>query len=697
MTRRRDERNLPRPGRAAPAARRSAPRHAARSRPAGPAALRLVTDRRARPGALVPRRRLVGFLLLTLCALIAVIGRLTVVQGFAAAPYAALGLSQRIHTVDLPADRGSIFDRSGNALAVSVPQSTVWADPALVTAPAQEAQRLAPVLGMDVATVMARLTQPGRFAYVERKVDDATANAVRALALPGVELLDEPKRFDPDGALATPLVGAVGTDDQGLSGVEYQFDRQLAGRPGKLVSEDDPNGRPIPGGFQRLSPATKGSDLVLTIDRSLQYEVEQDLTDEIVASKAKGGMAVVMDTRTGNILAMASLIASDTAGVVPAPSNQVATQVYEPGSVQKLITVSAALQVGAVAPDTVLTVPDRVRVADATFSDDKPHPVEHWTPTDVLTASSNVGALTIAGRVGKEALVRYIRSFGEGSETALHFPGESAGLLLPPQRWSGTTEATVAFGQGISATAIQVAAAYNAVANGGVYVAPRLVDATIDPSGRTEQAPASATHRVVSPTVAREVTAMLTEVTRGGTGTAAAIDGYQVAGKTGTAKVVNEGRSGYASGAYYASFAGFVPATAPAFTALVVIDQPDTVFGGEAAAPVFHRIATYALRQLQVPPPPPGPGLFDGVPHAQASSATAADEPVSPTTGLTPALIDPPPPATAPPSTTTTTAAPATTGGSTTTAAPSPRTATTRPAPAAGSVSTPTAVPARSP
>jgi len=582
-------------------------------------------------------------------AFVAVIARLVVVQGVAAGPYVALGLSERIHTVELPAGRGSILDRNGNELAMSVPQSTVWADPQLVTAPAQEAEALAPVLGLDRQTIMTRLTQPGEFAYVDRTVDDETASQVAALKLPGINMLDEPKRFDPDGTLAASLIGQVGTDDQGLSGVEYEYDSELSGHGGKLVSEDDPAGEPIAGGIQRLTPATKGSDLTLTIDRSLQYEVEQDLSREITATDANGGMAVVMDTKTGEVLAMASLVASgDGSTVVPAPSNSVVTTVYEPGSVQKLITVAAGLQEGVITPGEVFTVPDRVEVAGSSFSDDTPHPLEHWTATDILTASSDVGALTIGRMVGKAALNSYLHRFGEGSETALQFPGESAGLLLKPEDWSGTTIATVSFGQGIAATAMQLAAAYNAIANGGLYVAPKLVLATTNPLGQTVPTPPSATHRIVSATVAREMTAMLTEVTRGGTGTEAAIDGYQVAGKTGTARVNEEGRSGYEAGEDIASFAGFVPATDPAFTALVVIDEPKTEYGGLAAAPVFHDIATYALRELQVPPPPADPDLFDGVPHAQPSAATAADAagvPVASAGTSSGGLINPPAPA----------------------------------------------------
>ena len=619
----------------------------------------------------MPRRRLVGLLAVIILAFVAIVGRLSFVQGFSAGPYAAMGLNERIHTVALPADRGSIFDRNGDELAMSVPQSSVWADPRLVTDPAREAQALAPILHLDVAAVQSRLTRPGAFSYVARTVDDATAAQVKQLNLPGINMVSEPKRFFPDGTLASPVVGQVGTEETGLSGLEVQYQAALAGHPGKLVSEDDPSGKPIPGGLSRLTPATRGSDLVLTLDRSIQYEVEQELSRQITATSSRDGMAVVMDTATGELLAMASLTNSpDGSGVVPALSNQVVTSVYEPGSVNKLITMSAALEEGVVKPTDTFTIPDTVQVAGSSFHDDNPHPVEHWSVTDILTASSNVGTIQIGRQLGKDRLDTYLRKFGLGATSGLHFPGESRGLLLDPAKWYGTSIATVPIGQGIAVTAIQLVAAYNAVANGGVYVAPKLVKAVVGPQGKTQATPPSATRRVVSPDTAREMTAMLTEVVRTGTGTAAAVDGYLVAGKTGTARKTVEGTQGYKTGAYVASFAGFVPAEHPRFTAMIVLDEPTPIFGGLTSAPVFAKIAPDLLRELQVPPPGADAHLFDGVPRASTSVATAADEPTiaagaAPTVTASPATVPaagPTPTTTAPskrPATTTTTTHPA--------------------------------------
>ncbi|MHB8466366.1 MAG: peptidoglycan D,D-transpeptidase FtsI family protein [Acidimicrobiales bacterium] len=586
-------------------------------------------------------------------AFVAVIGRLAFVQGLSARQYAEIGLSERIHTVDLAADRGSIFDRNGNHLAMSVPQATIWADPRLVTAPAQEAAALAPVLKLDEATVLARLSKSGAFAYIARTVDDTTAAQVKALNLPGISMLNEPKRFLPDGDLAEPVVGQVGTDDTGLSGLEFQYQRLLAGHSGRLVSEDDPSGKPIPGGLSKVTPASPGSDLILTIDQSLQYEVQQQLSNQILATKAKGGMAVVMDTHTGEVLAMSSLVQSpDGSGVVPSQSNSVLTTVYEPGSVQKLITISAALESHVVEPSTVLPISDTIQVSDGVFHDDTSHPLEHWSVTDILTASSNVGTITIGRALGKERINTFLHRYGLGTRTSLHYPGESPGLLPAPANWSGTTIATVPIGQGIANTAIQVITAYNAIANGGVYVAPKLVKAVVDGHGRSQPTPPSATHRVVSPQTAREMTAMLSEVVRTGTATAAQINGYTVSGKTGTARKTIEGQSGYVAGAYVASFAGFVPAERPAFTAMVVLDQPTPIFGGLASAPVFQKIASYALRELHIPPQPPDPGLFAGVPHAALTVSTAADEP----TNTARAVVTPPVAPPVGPATTATTA-----------------------------------------
>ena len=536
--------------------------------------------------------------------------RLVQVQSVAAGRYRAFGESQRVRTVKLPANRGAIFDRSGRDLALTVAQSTVTANPRLVTDPLRAAEALGPVLGIDPSVLQGRLIEDRAFVYLARRVDDAVAAKVEALQLSGITLVPEPERFLPAGDLALPLLGQVGSDNNGLSGLEYQFESRLAGRPGEMVVERDSSGRSsIPGGDRVLRSSVRGDDLVLTIDRALQYETERALAGEIVAAGAEGGMAIVMETRSGEVLAMANLVAGEK-GKPPGPAsrNTAVTNAYEPGSVNKMITVSAALEEGTLRADDRLAVPGTIKVADHVFNDHDLHGGRRsWSVTEIMANSSNVGTIMIGQRLGKDRIDDYLRAFGFGTRTALGFPGESAGILLDPKRWSGTSIGTIPIGQGVAVTAMQMLAAYNTVANGGVYVAPRLVKATVDPEGHPRPAPSPVRRRVLSDRTAREVTAMLSEVVRVGTGKLAAVEGYTVAGKTGTARKPLDGARGYEEGAYVSSFAGFVPAERPQLSAIVILDEPTPIFGGLVAAPVFAEVARYGLRQLRIPPPPPSP------------------------------------------------------------------------------------------
>ena len=589
----------------------------------------------APPTFKITRRRLIAMLVAACIAFTAVIARLAFVQVVASDRYTAFGESQRVRKIDLPAARGAIFDRNGRELALSVRQQTVWANPRLVNDPAAQAEALAPVLGIDAITLQDRLSRDAAFVYLARTVPDDVANQVRSLGLQGVFTMEEPKRFMPGGNLAAPLLGKVGVDNQGLAGVEVQFEKLLAGKPGHMVVEKDPGGGRIVGGIRERIPSLRGDDLVLTIDRSLQYETERALSQQIVTSSARGGIAVVMESSTGEILAMANLGAGgDGQPPQPAAKNTAITDVFEPGSVNKLITIAAALEEGIHKPADVLNVPGTIRVADHTFKEHDPHPPEDWTITDIMANSSNVGSIMIGQKLGKERIDKYLREFGFGSRTGVGFPGESRGLMLDTKDWSGTSIGTIPIGQGISVTALQMLAAYNTIANGGEYVAPKLVKATVDDKGNQKATKPSARRRVVSEKTATEVTSMLNEVVRVGTGTRAAIDGYTVAGKTGTARKPLEGARGYKAGAYVSSFAGFVPSERPALTAIVMLDEPTPIFGGLVAAPVFAEITRYGLRQFRIPPPPPtalpaaanvpavAPEAAKGVGEAGASTPT---------------------------------------------------------------------------
>ena len=602
--------------------------------------------------AVSTRRRLGILLVVLVLAFSGLAARLTYVQGLSSSRYASFGASQRTRTVVLPAERGSIYDRNRVELAMSIRQRTVWANPQQVRDPVAEARALAPALHLDEGVLRDKLRTSGSFVYLARKVDDATADAVAKLRLDGISLLEEPKRFDPAGPLAAPVLGQVGVDNNGLAGLESQYERLLAGRPGEVEVEHDPSGHEIASGLHQVRGSRRGDDLVLTIDRSMQYETERALAQQIVAAKAKGGIAVVMDPHTGEILSMANLVAAADGGApVPAPSNSAVTNVYEPGSVNKAITISGALEEGIVVPADKIGVPDHVTVGTARIHDDENHPTGAWTITDIVANSSNVGTILIAEKLGKARIDRYLRAFGLGSHSGLGFPGESAGLLLDPRRWSGASIATVPIGQGVAVTALQMLEAYNTIANGGVYVAPKLVQGTIDIQGRLHARPAPPPRRVISARAAQQVTAMLGEVVRKGTGKAARIDGYTVAGKTGTARKPLDGGKGYKEGAYVATFAGFVPAESPRLSVIVVLDEPTPIYGGLVSAPVFAQLAHYGLRLYRIPPPAAAPTVVvpqlspDAAKADRDAGGPAAGQPVSPAPGH-PAVSVPPAPAT---------------------------------------------------
>jgi cell division protein FtsI (penicillin-binding protein 3) len=622
------------------------------------------------------RRRIVAMLLVTTLGLTAVVLRLTQVQAMSASRYEKRGVNQRVRTVTLAAERGSIFDRNGTDLAMSVSEETVWANPRVVDDPAGYAAKLAPILKMDEKTLAKRLSKrPSAFVYLARKVDSATAEEVRRLQLPGVDFVPESKRFYPSGSLAGPLLGTVGLDNQGLAGLEVQHDKALSGRPGELTVERDPTGRRIPQGLSRLQPATRGADLVLTVDQSLQYEVERALVEAVTAASAKGGTAVVEDIRTGAVLAMANVVGA-TAGSPARPANgseknRAVTDVYEPGSTNKVITMAGAIEEGVVTPETRFKVPDKLAVGNHVFSDHEPHPPIDWSVTDILVNSSNIGTITVAQKLGKERLDRYLRAFGFGSQTGVGFPGEASGLLLDPGNWYVTSMGTVPIGNGLAVSALQMLQVYVAMANGGVWRPPQLVGATIDAQGERHAIEPEPTRRVVSTRTAEQLKEMMRKVVAEGTGTKAAIPGYSVAGKTGTARKPLEGARGY-SGQYVASFVGFVPVEAPRLAAAVVLDEPTPIYGGQVAAPVFSRIMQYALRLDRIPPPTPPPGAVPA-----PGVAPEADGPTPVPGDLTPPTTAAPKPA-ASSTTTTTRKTTTTTRKSTTTTTRKSTTTTTR-------------------
>ncbi|CAN5130353.1 cell division protein FtsI [soil metagenome] len=539
-----------------------------------------------------------------LVAFLGVSVRLVHLQLLAPEAHAERGMAQRLRTIELPAQRGSIFDRNGNELAMSVPQQTIWADPMLVLDPARIAAHLAPVLDLDEAEVRQRLSEQGsRFVYLARQVDGKRAEAVEAMDLDGINLREEPRRFQPAGELAAGLLGDVGVDGEGLSALERQYDEQLSGEPGELLVERGADGGTIAGGEQRLRPAVRGDDLVLTIDRSMQYEVERALSQQVTATDADGGMAVVMDPRNGEILAMASVEATGS-GEPPRPSNDntTLTAVFEPGSASKLVTLGGVVEEGVAAPDDIMTVPDSLQVGPKNFTDSSSHATVPMSVAEVLGQSSNVGTIMLAREMGEQRLGEYLARFGFGQPTGLAFPGETAGLIPPVEDWASTSIGSIAIGQGIAVNAVQMLGALNVVANDGVQVEPRLVRSIIDPTGQDHPMATEAGKRVVSEVTAAEMSSMLEGAVSDGTGLNARVEGYTVAGKTGTARKPSTEFRGYEPGAYTSVFAGFVPVEDPRVSVIVVLDEAHPYYGGVVAAPVFAEIAEYGLRLLEVPP-----------------------------------------------------------------------------------------------
>lgn len=558
------------------------------------------------------RRRLIVVTAVVVAVFGALFVRVAQLQAVSPDRLVAFGEDQRIVEVPLPAPRGTLLDRNGEPLALSVNRPTVWVDPREVLAPAATANALGPVLQIDVDQLTDLLTTEGGFAYLARQIDPETADAVVDLGLAGIHVMDEPARVNPAVGLAPSLLGQVDIDHNGISGIEERYDARLQGRPGELVVERDLEGNTIASGDRRQVAPVRGQDLTLTIDRTLQHLAEEALVDQVAAVGARGGMAVISEPSTGDVLAMANVEADAggaSAGPGPAVSsnNAAVTSVFEPGSVSKIITIAGALEDGVVTPDDQFDVPSVVYVDDVEFADVHDHGTSRYSVTDILTESSNVGTIMVAGELGEERLDHYVRAFGFGAPTGLGLGGESAGLLLPLEDWTATSLSTIALGQGISVTALQTAAAVNVVANGGTLVAPRVVGATVDDAGTSRPVEPSEARRVVSEQTARQMAAMMTSVVDEGTGSSAAIAGYPVAGKTGTArKPLESGGYEDADGnyRYVATFAGFVPANRPALSVTVVIDEPTTdIYGGTVAAPVFRRLAEEGLRRLGVAPP----------------------------------------------------------------------------------------------
>jgi cell division protein FtsI (penicillin-binding protein 3) len=554
-------------------------------------------------GARTANRRIRLLLLFFTFVFVLTVARAMWLQGVQARSLSRLASGQHREAVTVPAHRGTIFDRTGVQLAIGEQATTVYADPRHVTRPQAVAVAAGRELGLDPDKLYQLLTDRSKgFVYVARQADPASAARLARKRFAGLGFYREERRTYPHGREGASVVGYAGVDNRGLAGIELQLDHQLSGRAGRQTLVKDPFGRAID--IISSTPERDGRDVHLTLDQRIQSTAEAELQKAVTTWKAKSATAIVMDPRNGAILAMANAPGFDANRYPNAPEevqrNRTVTDTYEPGSTFKLVTVAGVLSERLVSPSTTFTLPYQIHVSDRWIHDAEPRGTVTYSVAQILSHSSNVGAITLAQILTRQAkgVAYWISRFGFGHKTAIDFPGESAGIVVPPEKWSGSTIGNVPIGHGIAVTPIQMAAAYAAIANHGVWVQPHLVDRI------GSDRPSLGHRRIVSRGIAGELTQMLKDVVIEGTGTRAEIPGYQVAGKTGTA--AKPTRWGYSNSRYIASFVGFVPASKPRLVVLVTVDEPHgAIFGGMVAAPVFQEIAKFDLQYLEVPPDAP--------------------------------------------------------------------------------------------
>lgn len=553
--------------------------------------------------------RLASILAVFLILFVALLSRAFQLQVLSGEKLKTLAQRQHKTTLPIPSERGMIYDRNGEKLAMSVQADSVFADPTRITNPAQASRQIAVLLQLDQAAVLKKISEPRSFCWLARKISPQTAARVEAARIEGVFMIKEPKRFYPNGQLAAHLLGFAGYDSEGLEGLEKKYDDYLKGKPGKLTWARDAKGKKLFVHVERnASLREEASNLVLTIDSRIQYLVERHLKEAVLDKGAKGGMAIVMDPKTGEILALANekgFNPNNIRGLSPEDwRNRAVTDVFDPGSTFKPFLVAAALEEKTIrARDAFYCENGQFAVANRVIREANWKRYGYLSVADILKFSSNIGSVKIADKLGKEKYYQYIRSFGFGSKTGVDLVGEASGILRPVKNWTRVDTAAIAFGQGISVTAIQLISAMSAIANDGVLMKPFIVRGFTDINNEPVKmfAP-EVVRRVVSSRTAKTVTAMLTDVVgdEDGSGKNAHILNVAVAGKTGTAQKFDFSRNIYSSDKVRTSFIGFFPADDPQVVILVMLDEPQKdKYGGMAAAPVFKQIGEQILNSFR--------------------------------------------------------------------------------------------------
>lgn len=556
-----------------------------------------------------PKVRLAFSFLSLLVLLLLLIGRLWYLQIFKGPEFRRKATRQHERTIKLEARRGKIYDCQGRELALSMEVDSIFASPEEIKEKQEVARKVSSALGLDFREVKRKLQKKNSFVWLKRKVDPGEAGSLKKLKLPGIYSLKESRRFYPKKEIASHVLGFVGMDNQGLEGIERLYDQEIRGVPGWGVIEKDALGRQI---FSRtreeeFSPPLDGNSLVLTIDEVIQYYAERELEKAFRRHKAKGGMVIIMDPRTGEVLALANRPTYDPNRFQESrPSfwrNRAITDSFEPGSTFKIVAAAGALEERLVRENDLFYCENGAwRVGSQTIHDVHEH---GWLSfSRIIEESSNIGMIKVGLRIGPRKLHRYVRAFGFGEKTGITLPGEVRGLVRNSKRWTEASMRAIPYGQEVAVTALQLTSAFSALANQGILMKPQIVKSIKNPEGETvREFKPLPVRRVVSISTAKKLTAILRKTVERGTGQEAQVGGCRIAGKTGTAQKIEPQQRRYSQDKFVSSFVGYFPAEAPRIVMLVVIDEPEKIhYGSIVAAPVFKSIAREILRYLEIVP-----------------------------------------------------------------------------------------------
>ncbi len=556
------------------------------------------------------KARLIFLLVVVIASLAGVAARLVFVQYVQAQKLSGMAIGQRMQEIKLDGERGLIYDRNGQHLAINLDACSIYATPLVIDNPGDTAVKIGAILGVKPSILEAKMHQKAGFVYLARQVDMDKVKQIKELNIKGIDFISERKRYYPCGTLAAQVIGFSGVDNQGLTGMELGYEDILHGRSGKLLVEGDPAGAPIPGGiYSRIEP-TDGEDIYLTIDKDIQYKAETEITQLVKDYSAKGGSIIVMNPANGEVYAMASAPTFNPNAYGQASDevikNRAVTDTYEPGSTAKLVTAVAGIAENAVGLNEVFYCPAQLEFDGQLFGEYDGQSKGDLDLTGIISQSSNVGSILIGERVGKEKLYKYLTELGLGKVTGIDYPGEAEGIVPAPDEWSATSIATIPYGQGITATPLQMLEAFATVANDGVRLRPHLVK-YVGREGRTPKNDSGRPDKkqVVSKDTAMNAQKILINAVEEGTGKNARIQGYEVGGKTGTAQKVTE--NGYEKGKYVISFAGYIANLDPQLAIIVTVDEPQAtgpqpLYAATIAAPVFKTVGEFSIKHLKLPP-----------------------------------------------------------------------------------------------